>query len=388
MNRPHPPRTMEDKPAPIAPVHEGKAEPTGESTGRITDWKDIREAQSLAPAVMVPDDEWNSSPGVEIKQQKAPNDSYAARSSNVKSNAARCTPPKVEANRTNGPQHRVLIVQPAIGTPDDEWGSSPSSQVTSPQFSSGKQVNLEPRNRPELAAAVDIPDDEWNEEAQNSSESHRPPTKNWNSYGERNRQKTLSQERKFVSITSPPISAPVNEWGREYSSTPAFSNGRAHPYQSHLQSLPHREKHLHQLNSQSSGSPDNREWVASANLRRDFGSYTEQPKHGSYQHSSFYQQNQNVRYHLNSPQTQNMQSQRSYSTPQHQKRENQLHNGASNYSAGYRGPMNTSPVSSGSAKRQIVRASAPKMGSPGDRVHDTEVGKLPPNEYGGGFSRN
>ncbi|TPX73512.1 hypothetical protein CcCBS67573_g05216 [Chytriomyces confervae] len=66
------------------------------------------------------------------------------------------------------------------------------------------------------------------------------------------------------------------------------------------------------------------------------------------------------------------------------KRENQLHNGVSNYSSSYRGPMKTSPASSGSEKRQIVRASAPKMGSPGDRAHETEVAKLPPNEYGGG----
>ncbi|KAJ3233013.1 hypothetical protein HDU78_006708 [Chytriomyces hyalinus] len=389
MNRPHPQRTMEDKPAPIEPVDEWKAEPTGENTGRIKDWKNIQTAQSLSPAVTVPDDEWKSSPSVEIKQQKAPNDNYAVRASNVKFNGARNAASKMEASGLHGSQQRVLIVQPAIGTPDDEWGSSPSSQVTSPQFSSGKQVNLQPRNRPELAAAVDIPDDEWNEEAQNSPErSHLPPTKNWNSYGGRNRQKTLSQERKPVSFASSPISAPVNEWGREDSSTPAFSNGRTHPDQSHPQSLSHREKHLHQLNSQNSASPDHRERSASANMRRDFGSYTEQPKHGSYQHSSFYQQNQNVRYHPNSPQTQNTQSQPSYSTPQHQKRENQLHNGVSNYSSSYRGPMNTSPASSGSEKRQIVRASAPKMGSPGDRVHDTEVAKLPPNEYGGGFSRN
>ncbi|KAJ3401163.1 hypothetical protein HDU80_006264 [Chytriomyces hyalinus] len=389
MNRPHPPRAMEDKPAPIEPVDEWKAEPTGENAGRIKDWKNIQKAQPLAPAVTVPDDEWKSSPSVEIKQQKAPNDNYAVRASNVKFNGARNTASKMEASGLHGSQQRVLIVQPAIGTPDDEWGSSPSSQVTSPQFSSGKQVHPQPRNRPELAAAVDIPDDEWKEEAQNSPErSHRPPIKNWNSYSGRNRQKTLSQERKPVSFASSPISAPVNEWGREDSSTPAFSNGRSHPDQTHPQSLPHREKHLHQLNSQNSASPDHREWGAPANMRRDFGSYTEQPKHGSYQHNSFYQQNQNVRYHPNSPQTQNTQSQPSYSTPQHQKRENQLHNGVSNYSSSYRGPMNTSPASSGSEKRQIVRASAPKMGSPGDRAHETEVAKLPPNEYGGGFSRN
>ncbi|KAJ3229003.1 hypothetical protein HDU81_005717 [Chytriomyces hyalinus] len=287
----------------------------------------------------------------------------------------------------NGP-HPPRTMENTPASPDDEWGSSASSQVTLPQFPSGQQANLQPRSRPELTAAVDIPDDEWKDEAQQSSErSHRPRTKTWISDGGRTGQKMSSQEGKPASLSSPHISAPVNEWGQEGSSTVAFSTRRD---QSHPQSLPHREKHLHPLDSHSSASPDNRERSASANMRRDFGSYTEQPKHGSYQHSSFYQQNQNVRYHPNSPQKQNTQSQPPYSvgTSQHQKKENQLHNGMSNYGSSYRGPTNTSPGSGGSEKRQVVRASAPKMGSPGDRVHDSEGGKLPPNEYGGGFSRN